>query len=273
MRTLLQSETHAMTWKYEYPGRKAVHEPTGLAFSITYDPVSPDTTIELESESESSATEVEALRDELASLIADERNQSKMARLLSNKFKGNLSHVALILSSESGRKVSTRAIQAWLMHRDRPSSRRCPAWAVKLLNDFVSREPDLPSSPEGFEPHASSWQANDWSLKHAERHLHEEQQIREKWRSAGLAELPDRLSELELRLLDKLEEAQATASILVEAIRESSSDPELKQFLARRLEQHYLGRHEIQSAARDLSEGRSDADSLESPPSPKQSST
>jgi hypothetical protein len=259
-----------MAWKYEYPGKKALHEPTGLTFSITYDPVSPDTKIELasETERESSDAEVDELRQELASLIADERNQNKLSDLLSREFKGNISRVALILSSESGRTVSTRAIQAWLMHRDRPSSRRCPEWAVKTLRDLVSRQPDLPPCPEGLEPRESSWSPHEWPLKHAERHLHDEQEIRERWHRAGLTELPDHLSELELRLLSKLEESQATASILVDAIRHSSSYSELQEYLSKRLEQYYLGQHEIRSAARDLSEGRSDADSLESPPPP-----
>lgn len=202
-----------MTWSYEYPAPTAAHQPTGLVFSISYDPTKPTWAIRLNGERPSALTDakVSALSEELDQLIRDRHTQRLMFQLLHGVYNGDYARAASILSEQTKKKVSVRTLQAWMMPPGRPSSRRCPEWALLALEQYLERHPEAPqqwkeiatiyrSTPDGQTLALHTELRDQRSVQIAEAAIAEEEAILKKWRSAGFEALPQRLTELELRL-------------------------------------------------------------------------
>ncbi|GAB3647848.1 hypothetical protein [Ramlibacter alkalitolerans] len=65
--------------------------------------------------------------------------RNRLFDLVHNCFGGETDVVAHVIEENTpGAKVSVRAIQAWLMPPGRVSSRNCPPWALKAVEDFVA---------------------------------------------------------------------------------------------------------------------------------------
>jgi hypothetical protein len=75
-----------------------------------------------------------------APMDADARaRRNRLFDLVHNCFRGENDIVADVIGRKTpGAKVSVRTIQAWLMPPGRPSSRNCPPWALKALEDYVA---------------------------------------------------------------------------------------------------------------------------------------
>lgn len=202
-----------MTWSYCYPAPTATHEPTGLVFSVTYDLEKPEWTIRLDSAQPRSLEQarIETLRDELDQLVRAGRTQRRMSELLHGAYNGDYSHAAAILSSQTKKKVSVRTLQAWMMPPGRPSSRRCPEWALLALEQYLSEHPEASrdwkevssiyrSTPDGQTLALHTELRDQRSLRLAEAEIAHDEAIRKKWRGAGVTELLEHLSDLELHL-------------------------------------------------------------------------
>lgn len=202
-----------MTWSYQYPAPTAAHQPTGLVFSISYDRAKPACAIRLEGQRPATVTDaqISALSEELDQLIRDQRTQRRMSHLLHGVYNGDYARAASILSEQTKKKVSVRTLQAWMMPPGRPSSRRCPEWALLALEQYLKRHPEAPwqwkeistvyrGSPDGQTLALHTELRDQRTLQFAEAVIAEEDAILKKWCSASFDELPQRLAELELRL-------------------------------------------------------------------------
>lgn len=200
-----------MDWAYTYRAATARHEPTGLVFRIAYNSAATGWVISLEGERPPSveAAHVAALRDELHQLVRDAHTQRRVSELLHGPYNGDYGQVAAILSRQTRKRVSVRTLQAWMMPAGRPSSRRCPEWALLALEQYLASNPQAPadwqetssilrSTPSG-ETLALHTQLRDQrSLQLAEAAIAEEEATLQKWRSAGLMELAQRLTDMEI---------------------------------------------------------------------------
>jgi hypothetical protein len=184
-----------------------------LVFSIAYDSGAPGWVIGLDGEVPASIgdAEVSALRTELDQLVRDSRTQLRVSELLHGAYNSDYGHVAAILSSQTKKKVSVRTLQAWMMPPGRPSSRRCPEWALLALEQYLASHPQAPShwkevssiyrsTREGQTLAFHTELRDQRSLQLAEAAIAKEQATLQKWRSAGFADYPQRLTDMELRL-------------------------------------------------------------------------
>lgn len=200
-----------MDWAYTYGAATATHEPTGMVFSIAYNSTAPGWVISLKGESPPSVegAQVAALREELDQLVRDAHTQRRVSELLHGAYNGDYSHVASILSRQTRKKVSVRTLQAWMMPAGRPSSRRCPEWALLALEQYLASNPRAPAdwqeansilrNTPGGQTLAFHTQLRDQrSLQLAEAEIAEEEATLHKWRSTGLVELAQRLTEMEI---------------------------------------------------------------------------
>jgi hypothetical protein len=65
--------------------------------------------------------------------------RNRLFDLVQNCFSGQNDFVASVIEKRTpGSKVSVRTVQAWLMPSGRPSSRNCPPWALKALEEYVA---------------------------------------------------------------------------------------------------------------------------------------
>lgn len=65
--------------------------------------------------------------------------RNRLFDLVHNYFRGENDIVAHVIGRKTpGAKVSVRSVQAWLMPPGRPSSRNCPPWALKALEDYIA---------------------------------------------------------------------------------------------------------------------------------------
>lgn len=70
---------------------------------------------------------------------ANRQRRDKLFDLVHNYFSGDSDVVAQVIQERTpGAKVSVRTIQAWLMTPGRASSRNCPPWALKALEEYVA---------------------------------------------------------------------------------------------------------------------------------------
>ena len=66
-----------------------------------------------------------------------ERRRSKLFSLVHHQFLSDTDWVAAAILERTSEKVSIRTIQAWLIQPNRRSSRNCPEWAIKALEEYV----------------------------------------------------------------------------------------------------------------------------------------
>lgn len=63
--------------------------------------------------------------------------REKLSSLVHKKFHSDNDWVASAIDQRTGENVSVRSIQAWLIHPNRRSSRNCPEWVIKALEDYL----------------------------------------------------------------------------------------------------------------------------------------
>ncbi|GKX50575.1 hypothetical protein [Budvicia aquatica] len=130
-----------MDWTY---GRKenqctVIHKPTGIEFAITHGAHSYEVK-DLELINKESVTllspQIDALRQEIKNIIIEKELKNAMGHFISFIFVDNITNAAFYLQKVTGKKVSARTIQAWLMPVTSASARKCPKWAVDALQSY-----------------------------------------------------------------------------------------------------------------------------------------
>jgi len=246
-----------MPWKYTLSSRHAIHLETGEKFHITYvnNTVKTSQDIELVPSAESarrwSEIELDRLREELWAVMREEFEQaslrSKLSALIKNPLLGDNYQAADVISRISGKNVSQRSIQAWLIESDKRSSRKCPSWAVSALETYLA-EPEnqkrlrdlvnyykttaAPAAAPPAETHGEPVAAiAQQALAIGDRRLDE-------WRRAPLAELPEMLFDLEQRINGYLEYfSQAINAITSTVLEEDKDLNEIRRSLRDKLDE------------------------------------
>lgn len=258
-----------MNWSYNYPANEAIHRPTKLSFSVTYDPIRPDRRIKLTSEKPEniSDAEVEKLIKELDQLIQDKYLKNRMEALLHGEFSGEFALAAKILEQETKKKVSTRTLQAWMMPSDRPSSRRCPEWAVVALEEYIEKNPgqkkwlrELSENRQRTrngraQEHETALRDREL-LRNAEGHLAREDAIRKKWQGTAIGDISAQLADLEISALEKVESHSGLLIRILASLRECDNFEDFKREVQSTAEKHYASERQLKDTARDIRERR-----------------
>ncbi|MGZ5118896.1 MAG: hypothetical protein ACXWCY_26865 [Burkholderiales bacterium] len=184
--------------------------------------------------------------------------RAELYALIHKHFAGDNTFAAQALSQISGKRVSERTIQAWLIAPGRVSSRNCPPWAVARLKEYVSNPEN-----EGTLTLFVSLARDDGPLSHAARVesqssvslatslLEGEQACRKEWRQTPLSELAAKCAESqnECRQLDHRFEAFVDA---VSAAISKSHDLALKETFNTMRRNQQLSRYHVNTTRRDI---------------------
>lgn len=264
-----------MKFEYRYLNPQATHLETGVVIHIQYDAQGPGVSFKVEDETRLALGEarVSKIFEALQQTIEDERNRSELQRLVSGPFAGNNSFVEIALELETSRKVTNRTLQSWLADPHRPSSRKCPAWAVKALKDYIEKEgggnsvrarnqnvmEQIRERPGGHLRLLASNDSNKW----AEQCIAREDAQRAKLVNASLSELPEilhnRISELERAR----EHDGAIISILLHTLRAVRKEGSLQEFAADMLEHveaNFELKHRVRVTADTLKQDEQNAE-------------
>ncbi|MDQ3287552.1 MAG: hypothetical protein M3Q42_04700 [Pseudomonadota bacterium] len=260
-----------MSWSYEYPSKQAIHLPTKLEFSVTYDPVNSDRKIKLNSERPAYMTDAQlsGLVQELQVQIQDRYLQSKMSQLLHFDYDGDYDRAALILAQQTKKRVSTRTLQAWMMPPGRPSSRRCPEWAVAALELYLHQNPDAPlwwkdvanvsrSTEVGRKLERTKQLRERETLRIAEQRIADEQAIRAKWQECAVADIPTQLASFEIATQARLERHFDLIHNILTSVRTCESLEELKQELETEVAKTFQLDRMVKETASDIREGKNE---------------
>lgn len=90
-----------------------------------------------------------------------ERRRYRLDALVQRHFHTDYDWIANIIERSTGAKVSVRTIQAWLIAPNRKSSRNCPEWALKVLEEYVHD----PANSETLQIRNARYEASIGALK------------------------------------------------------------------------------------------------------------
>lgn len=164
----------------------------------------------------------------------------RLLGLVERYFHRDYDLVARIIEKKTGGKVSERTVQAWLIAPGRKSSRNCPEWAVKALEEYVNEPANaeaLKRSAAGREsalgavkaPHAWSEEVRiSRVVELATACLEYEDGKLRFWQDASGGQVGKALFELERRLDAEIAAHRKTLTAIHEAFRTSSTYEECK---------------------------------------------
>jgi hypothetical protein len=164
----------------------------------------------------------------------------RLVSLVERHFGRDYDLVARIIEEKTGGKVSERTVQAWLIAPGRKSSRNCPEWAVKALEEYVTD----PANHEHLQRYAARREATLSSVKaplawsdevRSSRAVelatalleYEDRKLRV-WQDASGGQVGKMLFELERRLDAEMNAHRKTLTAIHEAFRTSSTYEECK---------------------------------------------
>ena len=134
-----------MNWSYRYPSTRATHIKTGAVFDIKN--IGHNGTIDdlafiqiSGTEKRFSDEEISLFKKDFWGFYSEEKNRYEMTSLLNSEFMQDPLMVAQAIEAETKKSISTRTVQSWLIEPGKRSSRKCPEWALKALNDYLNSQ-------------------------------------------------------------------------------------------------------------------------------------
>jgi hypothetical protein len=193
-----------------------------------------------------------------------EQRRRRLVRLVDRHFARDNDLVAGIIELKTGAKVSERTVQAWLIASGRKSSRNCPEWAVKALEDYAAD----PANRQRLEDCAARLEASlnvvtgplAWSdevrrnkaVEFATSALESDARNLRLWQDAGGLHLGKLLFELEHRLNSEMHAHAGTLTAIREAFRTSSTYDECKAKFEEHDRASDLNRYFVRDARRAI---------------------
>lgn len=219
-----------MAWKFDGLNRQALHVESQTKFSIKFDrKLKSISDFELIPPKDQltnwSPEQIDHLKNDLwveMNRVWEQASlRDRLRELIRKKLGGDNYRAANVICGISGKTVSARSIQAWLIEPAKRSSRTCPDWAVEALEAYVPPpEQHAPQQQAGLSP----WDIQTkFAVDFAERRIEAEEQLRHKWADLPLSLLPERLSELELRLSDHLKYLNESMHVMKVKLKSSTS--------------------------------------------------
>lgn len=196
---------------------------------------------------------------------ADRRD--RLYSLVHNQFAGNTDVVVSVIEqSAPGAKVSVRSIQAWLMPSGRASSRNCPPWALKALEDFVADPQNRPRldawaqiRDASFAKVATPSELSDKvyrerSVEIATSQIEDDERALHRWQDQLGKETGRYIFELEKRLLTEQRGLRDSLVALHKAVYFSSSFEEFKAAYLERETATMLAHGAVKDARKHIEE-------------------
>lgn len=227
-----------MSWRYDRYQSVVTNVTTGATFSVKgnspeelqIEPINPPA-------SGWSEGELEEFRAKTIVAVQDEVVRSKMEGIIRQYFRGAYLSAAQIISNKTGKKISQRSIQSWLIDPSKSSSRKCPSWALKALEEYVSMNPEISERQRKWEEEQSrqrtpgSWSReveDSKSVGFAENDIEADETMRKKWAKSSLGELHEHLYQLEKKHDEHLWYLNGLNSHVTKALKEASNFEEFK---------------------------------------------
>lgn len=234
-----------MKWQYDPFQQIATNTESGMRFSVK-GPNGDAIEIEAASPAASkcSCDDLAVHKREISRAVNDEITRRDMIHLIHSHFSRSYAEAARIITNRSGHKVSERSIQAWLIDPGKPSSRRCPGWALKALKEhFAENGRDQIRRHDAPSPIPRPWSAEVFDTKAvgmATDRIESERRKRDEWRSLSFSALADKLFELEKRTDEWLCAHNGMLHSIASAVRASNNFDDMKSALLASLDEASL---------------------------------
>lgn len=235
-----------MAWNYIFPSAEAIHKETGIRFIVTYRNEIVEQIDDFEISPEPSRKtpfdlpRLRSLKDELfTSMTAQqqERRRWELESLVEKNFMGENNRAATVLSQITGRNVSERTIQAWLIDPRRRSSRNCPHWAIKALKNYLENPENQArldetrnarrEFPRTLSPLAEVYDKH--SVRRADADIEADGRRLGEWTGAKLSSLPEMICETERKHENNLSYLNKINGIILNAMRTCKNFDDFKE--------------------------------------------
>lgn len=246
-----------MDWQYSYRANEATHLATKARFRITYQRGSSNFSVTPIGDAEKlPAGERARLVEALRQLVTQEMLRHELQELIGRKCGNDLAAAARAISLVSGKTITTRTIQSWLIEQGRPSSRNCPGWAVAALREKEASglgANRLEGRPFHEDPYAAVNEVrNRTSILRATERMEEEERRRVRWKKVPVADLPILIADAETSLLRWIYALEAREHAIYQALEVANSFDEFKQKAREMREANSLINSEIEDARRHI---------------------
>lgn len=211
-----------------------------------------------------SSEELLQLKMELWEHWEHQRLRDELYSLIQNHLFGECDRAAIAISSVSGKKVSNRTVQSWLIALGKPSSRTCQPWAVKALKEYLDdpkNQPELEwlrQKKEGvdYQPSSVTETTRNRSVEIATREIEDEKRQLEAWKRTGLIELPEKLFKELWRLEREISSMSKALAAISNGIETAESFEHLKALVIQESREALWRDGEIRRTRRAIEEGR-----------------
>lgn len=190
--------------------------------------------------------------------IDQESRRNELALTMAKFFGRQNGLAARAISTISGRQVSARTIQAWLIDPSKRSSRNCPVWALEALKRFLDDPSRVATLQKSVEMQQSQPRNMNIELKDrlivelAENSIEADESRMRRWETVDLNELPKRLAELEKKIEDWSGTALERIFALQQAVKQANDFHELKKLLLDDLENLAERRFWVDKTKKDI---------------------
>lgn len=208
-------------------------------------------------------TEIQPILDEIASFVVDYECSTLLGMLVRNDFCDDFDEVLSALRQVTGKELSSRTIQAWLIGRDRPSSRKCPRWAVKALEKFLKEHPDKTREIRERHNHYDyehlriRKQNQDYGIvASADAEIKRKEILLEKW-NCSFSKFPHEMTELETNLREYISYLQSELLAITSALQKSDNFEEFRREFIRKSSENGFTRHQVDDTKQKIENGQS----------------
>jgi hypothetical protein len=245
----------AMAWKYFGIDFSALHVESRTLFGIRFSGESAsdfELIPPIERVGVWSPEEMERQKADLWPEIKrarEQRNlQFRLQALINAKCRGENLFAASTISRISGKDVSARSIQAWLIDpRKEKSSRTCPAWAVEALETYFP-DPKTTITEEELKAPLAPWLMRArYSVESADHRIEAKERLRKKWADASLSSFPKMVNKFESSQNDWNASFLEDLSIIKSALRDKKIDnfDDFRRFVLEKLDNYSMREYEI----------------------------
>jgi len=172
-----------------------------------------------------------------------EQRRFRLHGLVNKDFLGDIDWVANAIEQRTDKAVSVRTIQAWLIEPSRRSSRNCPEWALKALEEYLqdtSNEETILYRKKRYEDTISRIKSPlEWSnevrskfaVEFATSQLENDSRTRGKWQKEFGTGQGSLIYELERRLQREITAHMKALSAIYKALDSSETFEDFREAL------------------------------------------
>lgn len=259
-----------MAWNFLLGCTSAKNTESGAEFSVTYKSRNIQSIEDFDvlpaekSVRKWTKEELHAVKQELWEHDANRRVRDDVAALIQREFFGENYRAASAITKMTGKSISERTIQSWLIDPSRVSSRKCPAWALKAMRDYLA----VPENKRNLEELAQYRKEfpqeaqflNDVYDKHqvqmATAKIEDEKRARKRWEEASYSSLPTQLYELEKRVDGYLHYLSNTLAIITNTLSNCNDFDEFKRKVTVDLEAAFRAESAVSRTRKAIEEAR-----------------